>query len=123
MTYHALVAEFKRRLLAHALACGGGSVVKAARLLGVDPKTFYRTRSRLRASSRPGPRRCATCAHSFRSHRVPVLQWESGYCAVPGCQCERYVRAVPVSTTQQADEHRRQADTGAQPPRPSGQYK
>jgi transposase-like protein len=129
MTYHALVAEFKRRLLAHALACGGGSVVKAARLLGVDPKTFYRTRSRLRAGSRQGPvHRCATCAHSVKSHRTRwhrpecekgencLCKFDLG-CTVPRCLCERYLRAVPASATQHPDEHRPPAGTGRQAPR------
>jgi hypothetical protein len=53
MTYHALVAEFKRRLIDHALAAAGGSEPGAAALLGLARGYFYRMRHH--GVGRPAP--------------------------------------------------------------------
>lgn len=91
MTYHALVAEFKRRLIAHALAAAGGSVPAAAAQLGIGRQ--YVTRI-LRGG--PGPRfpyRCPGCRHSWQKHCATG-------CAVPTCACRvpwtRHAKRAPA---------------------------
>jgi hypothetical protein len=108
MTYYALVAEFKRRVIAHALAASGGSVAAAARLLALNRVYLRRL---IREFELPAARyRCAACRHWWGDHCAAG-------CRIVGCGCRVNARARPASTTQQVGGHRPRVDAGRQPRR------